>query len=411
MSIFSASNILLPQGVSLPLWSVIACDQFTSQPEYWRRVRERVGDAPSTLHLTLPEAELGANDEARAAAIARRMEEALRGGLFAAYPDAFVYVERTLQNGRVRRGLVGQIDLEAYDFSEGSVSPVRASERTVAERVPPRMRVRRDACLDLPHVLLLCDDERRALIEPLTRERDALPLLYDFELMEGGGRIQGRLVRGEQAAALAERIDAYERETRARYADIGAPALYAVGDGNHSLAAAKACYEEQKRTLPPEAAAALPSRYALVELVNIRDEAIAFEPIHRLAYTENPEALLSRMREALGGETGPRVAWFTARESGAFCLAPERGALPVGAVQGFLDDVAREIPLTLDYIHGEDALRELSAREGALGVALPAVDKAGFFRALALDGVLPRKAFSMGHAQEKRYYLEARALR
>lgn len=411
MPIFSASNILLPQSVSLPLWSVIACDQFTSQPEYWRRVRERVENAPSTLHLTLPEAELGADDEARAAAIARRMEEALRGGLFAAYPNAFVYVERTLQNGRVRRGLVGQIDLEAYDYGEGSTSPVRASERTVAERVPPRMRVRRDACLDLPHVLLLCDDERRALIEPLTRERDALPLLYDFDLMEGGGRIRGRLVSGERAAALAERIDAYERETRAHYADIGAPALYAVGDGNHSLAAAKACYEERKRALPPEDAAALPARYALVELVNIRDEAIAFEPIHRLVRTENPEALLSRMREALGGETGPRVSWFTAGGSGAFCLAPERGALPVGAVQGFLDDVAQEILLSLDYIHGEDALRELSAREGALGVALPAVDKAGFFRALALDGVLPRKAFSMGHAQEKRYYLEARALR
>ena len=246
MSVFAPADILLPRVDSLEKWAVIACDQFTSQPEYWQRVRERVGDAPSTLRLVLPEAELGVDDDARAAAINAEMERLLKSGQFREYPGAMIYVERTLLSGKVRKGLVGAVDMEAYDYTAGSVSPIRASEKTVVERIPPRKRVRENAPLELPHVLLLCDDDKRVLIEPITAIRDTLPKLYDFELMEGGGHIAGWLVQGEALAAFEARLEAYARTVDGKYEGLnGASVLFAVGDGNHSLAPAKACSEDQ----------------------------------------------------------------------------------------------------------------------------------------------------------------------
>lgn len=406
MDIFVPTDILLPRVKDYEKWAVIACDQFTSQPEYWQRVRERVGGAPSSLRLILPEAELGAHDGERAAEIAETMARYLRDGVFKEHPGCMIYVERTLTDGRVRRGVVGALDLEAYDYREGAQPPVRASERTVAERIPPRVRIRRGAPLELPHVLLLCDDERRALIEPLTACRDGMEKLYDFDLMLGGGHVAGWLMQGGTLEAFVQRLRDYTERRRAQQGGV----VFAVGDGNHSLAAAKACYEEQKRAAG-EKAAALPSRFALVELQNLCDEAQTFEPIHRLVKTDDPAGLLARMKEAVCAAEGHPVRWYAAGESRTVYLGRDRGPLPVGVLQAFLDADAREHPCAIDYIHGEEALRELAAGAGVIGFALPSVDKGGLFAGIASDGALPRKAFSMGRAQEKRYYLEARKIR
>lgn len=412
MSVFGPAEILLPKVDSLEKWAVIACDQFTSQPEYWQRVRDEVGDAPSTLKLVLPEAELGVDDDARAAEIGAEMEKELNSGRFCAYPTAMIYVERTLLSGKVRKGLVGAVDLEAYDYEAGSVSPIRASEKTVVERIPPRKKVRQNAPLELPHVLLLCDDDERMLIEPIAAIRDSLPKLYDFELMAGGGHIAGWLVQGEVAVAFEQRLAAYAQTVDQKYAGLdGASVLFAVGDGNHSLATAKACYEDQKRGCTTEEALALPSRWALVELENIHDEAQEFEPIHRLVLTDDPEALLEGLRQAVGAETGYPIQWMAGEKSGTIYLDERKGPLPVGILQAFLDQYMADHPCGIDFIHGEEALRQLAARDGAVGLMLPAIDKGGLFRGIVADGVLPRKSFSMGHAQEKRYYLEARRIR
>ena len=242
MNVFVPADILLPKVESLEKWSVIACDQFTSQPEYWQAVRERVGDAPTTLRLVLPEAELGEDDDARAAQIDAEMTALLQNGMFEAYRGAMIYVERTLLSGCVRKGLVGAVDLEAYDYEAGSVSAIRASEKTVVERIPPRMKVRRNAPLELPHVLLLCDDDERVLIEPIAEAKHALTKLYEFDLMEGGGHIAGWLVQGEVLAAFEQRLSDYAAGVGKKYAGLnGTSVLFAVGDGNHSLATAKAC--------------------------------------------------------------------------------------------------------------------------------------------------------------------------
>ena len=412
MSIFASADILLPKVDSLEKWAVIACDQFTSQPEYWQRVRALVGDAPSTLRLVLPEAELGMDDDARAGEIDAEMTKLLNSGRFCEYRGVMVYVERTLLSGKVRKGLVGAVDLEAYDYGAGSTSAIRASEKTVVERIPPRKKVRQNAPLELPHVLLLCDDDERVLIEPIAAARDSLPKLYDFDLMEGGGHIAGWLVQGEIAEAFERRLAAYAETVGKKYDGLsGASVLFAVGDGNHSLATAKACYEDQKRGLSQEDALALPSRWALVELENIHDEAQAFEPIHRLVLTEEPEALLARMRREIGADAGYPIQWIAGEKSGTICLDERRGPLPVAILQEFLDAYMSERPCGIDFIHGEEALRQLASREGAVGLMLPAIDKGGLFRGIVANGVLPRKSFSMGHAQEKRYYLEARKIR
>lgn len=412
MNAFGPADILLPKVESLEKWAVIACDQFTSQPEYWQRVREYVGDAPSTLRLVLPEAELGVDDDARAAQIAAEMINLLNSGRFCAYQNAMIYVERTLLSGRVRKGLVGAVDLEAYDYESGSTSTIRASEKTVVERIPPRKKVRQNAPLELPHVLLLCDDDERVLIEPITAIKDSLPNLYDFDLMEGGGHVAGWLVQGEAAEAFEARLTAYAQTVDRKYEGLkGASVLFAVGDGNHSLATAKACYEDQKRACAPGEALLLPSRWALVELENIHDEAQEFEPIHRLVLTEEPEALLRAMRQEVGAETGYPIRWTAGEKNGTIYLDASRGTLPVGILQGFLDRYMAKHPCGIDFIHGEEALRQLAAKDGAVGFMLPAIDKGGLFRGIVADGVLPRKSFSMGHAQEKRYYLEARKIR
>ncbi len=412
MAVFSTATILLPREVPYETWSVIACDQFTSQPDYWEEVRKITAGCRSTIHLILPEADLGSpNETEEIETIHETMEAYLKNGVFQTYENAFVYVERTLLNGSIRKGLIGKVDLEAYDYKSGSVSMVRATEKTVEERIPPRMRVREGAALELPHILLLCDDPGKVLLEPLAAKRDTLRKLYDFDLMQGGGHIRGWLADGAEAAAFADRLSHYEETLGEKYTDLaGTPMLFAVGDGNHSLATAKACYEELKASHPGEDFSNHPARYALVELENIHDEALAFEPIHRIVTGADGEALLSELRQTWCAEDGYPIRWYSGGKSGTVCLDPAKSQLPVGALQRFLDGYLERHPGNLDYIHGDDTLRELAGQEGAIGFLLPAMEKSQLFRGVIADGALPRKTFSMGHAKEKRYYLECREI-
>lgn len=413
MNSFLPADILIPQVDSMEKWAVIACDQFTSDPAYWERVRKNAEGAPSAINLILPEAELGTEMEAEhTALINETMGEYLRNQVFKTYKNAYVYVERTLENGTVRPGLIGMVDLDAYDYTPGASSAIRATERTVVERIPPRMRVRRNAPIELPHILMLCDDHEKVLIEPIEKKKNSLPKLYDFDLMEGGGHISGWLVQGAEAEAFDARLTEYTANVGKKYADLsGVPMVFAVGDGNHSLATAKSCYEELKKQNPGRDLSAHPARYALVELENIHDASQVFEPIHRVITRCDPKALLEALRREACAQDGFEVRWYIGNESGTVYLDRSRSQLAVGALQSFLDEYLKNHEGSIDYIHDDDALIKLAGQENSIGFLLPAMEKSQLFRGVIADGVLPRKTFSMGHSREKRYYLEGRAIR
>ena len=413
MNAFLPADILFPQVESMEKWAVIACDQFTSDPAYWDRVRKNAEGAPSTINLILPEAELGTEKEAEhTALINRTMAEYLQNNIFTTYENALVYIERTLENGTIRKGLVGMVDLDAYDYSTGSTSAIRATERTVVERIPPRMRVRRDAPIELPHILMLADDHDKVLIEPIAEKKAELKELYNFELMEGGNRIRGWLVSGAEAEAFNARLTEYTATVGKKYEDLkGIPMVFAVGDGNHSLATAKSCYEELKAQNPDKDLSMHPARFALVELENIHDEAQVFEPIHRVVVKCDPKALLSALEKEACAEGGFPVKWYIGKESGTVTLDKAKSQLAVGVLQGFLDEYLAANEGEVDYIHDDDALIALADQENAIGFLLPAMEKSQLFRGVIADGILPRKTFSMGHSREKRYYLEGRKIK
>ena len=414
MSIFRSASLLIPSPELLPSWSVIACDQFTSQPEYWEQVRTLTEGRPSAYHLIFPEAELEHTDrEQRIVAINRAMEAARHSEALRLFEDAFVYVERTLVNGSVRRGVVGVIDLEAYDFAPGSATPVRATEKTVLERIPPRVKIREHASLELSHVLLLADDDENRLVEPLTERKDRMTCLYDFDLMMEGGRIKGYLPDAETKNAFKAALSVYESSLRRGYAALDIPpVLYAVGDGNHSLAAARQCWLDLKAQHPELAGSAHPARYTMVELENIHDPIQQFEPIHRVVAQTDPQALLAflRLYDRKDEKHGYPIRCITDREEGTLYLDRELSALAIGALQQLLDQWLSGHPGVTDYIHGDDTAIALGRKPNSIAFLVPAIDKADFFQAIALDGVMPRKTFSMGHAREKRYYLEAREI-
>lgn len=412
-NIFLPADILLPKDGDMHKWAVIACDQFTSDQAYWDRVRATAGDAPSTINLILPEAELGSEGEAEhIAEINRTMEQYLADGVLEEYPDSFIYVERTLENGTIRKGLVGRLDLDAYDYNVGSTSAVRATEKTVKERIPPRQRVRRNASIELPHILMLCDDHEKVLIEPVAAKKDQLRKLYDFDLMEDGGHITGWLVDGEDARAFEEALTDYSAHVGEKYTGLeGVPMLFATGDGNHSLATAKSCYEELKAKNPGVDLSGHPARYALVELENIHDEAQVFEPIHRVIVNTDPEALLRALEDEACAPGGYEVHWQMGEKTGTVSLDPAKSELAVGVLQQFLDAYLKEHPGDIDYIHDDDALIDLAKQDNAIGFLLPGMEKSSLFRGVIHDGALPRKTFSMGHSREKRYYLEGRKIK
>ena len=411
---FGPGEILIPQpDADWPRWSVVACDQYTSQPDYWARVEARVGPVPSALRLILPESHLAEPDAAeRVEAIHAAMEDYLSRGVLRDLGPSLIYVERTLAAGKTRRGLVGQIDLERYDFRPGADSLIRATEGTVLERIPPRVKVRQGAALELPHVMLLVDDPERGVIEPLAAQTGEMEPLYDFELMEAGGRLRGWRLSESQVAQVGRALSALARPEafQARYHAPGKPTLlFAVGDGNHSLATAKTCYERDRAN--PRA------RYALVELVNLHDPALEFEPIHRVLFGVEPREVLEDLTAAFPGAyegrgEGHVLEYVSAQGQGAVTVPQPASQLAVGTLQGFLDGwLAAHPGARIDYIHGADVTRALAREPGNLGFLLPAMGKGELFPTVIFDGVLPRKTFSMGEAREKRFYLEARRIK
>ena len=418
---FFPADILLPQVSEMEKWPVVACDQFTSQPEYWENAEKIVGDAPSALRLVLPEAYLNSAEvNRRIAGINASMEGYLADGVFKTLPDSLIYLERTQSDDRVRHGLIGCIDLEQYDFTPGSGALIRATEGTVLERIPPRVRVREHAPLELPHVMLLIDDPNGTVIEPLAGETGRMETLYDTELMLGGGHVKGWRLTDEQMSRAAAALNALKSpEVMAeKYGMVGAaPLLFAVGDGNHSLATAKACYEKLKKETPEAQWASLPARYALVEVVNLHDDALTFEPIHRVLFHVDGQDLWAAFRAFYpaahtGAGAGHTVEVCGQGLDGAWTVPAPSAQLAVGTLQAFLDDYCKHRPeVEIDYIHGDDVARKLGSQPGNLGFLLPPMGKDQLFRTVMTDGVLPRKTFSMGEAQDKRYYLEARKIR
>lgn len=416
MSIFKPADIMLPKDAPMEKWAVIACDQFTSDYDYWQRVRANAEGCPSTINLVLPEAILGTpEEETQTALINKTMGEYIENGVFTTYANSFVYVERTMENGTIRKGLVGMVDLEAYDFTQGATADIRATERTVIERIPPRVKVRKDAPVELPHIIMLVDDHDKVLIEPITAKKDSLKKVYECDLMEDGGHIAGWIVEGADVEAFNAVFEEYSANVGSKYADLeGVPMILATGDGNHSLATAKTCYEELKAANPGVDLSNHPARYALVEVENIHDEAQVFEPIHRIIMGLDPEKVLADAKDAICVEdpdAGFEAKVYIGEKEETIYLDKGKGELAVGVLQEWLDAYLKANGGDIDYIHDDDALIALAAKPMSIGFLLPAMEKSQLFRGVIADGSLPRKTFSMGHSREKRYYVEARKIK
>lgn len=395
MRVFTPADILLPRVDDMTKWSCIACDQFTAEPEYWREAERIVGSEPSTLRLMLPEAWLGVRDSAaETRKIYAAMKDYVNRGIFRTVEQSFIYVERTLPSGAVRRGLVGKLDLECYDWAPGSATPVRATEGTVESRLPARVEVRRGATLEMPHIMVFIDDPENAVIPSAAGGEE----LYDFELMLGGGHIRGSRVTGEAAERLTAALEAPEGSVR-----------FAMGDGNHSLAAAKRCWEQIKRNLPESELETHPARYALAEIVNIHDEAVTFEPIHRVLLETVPRGFIEEAAARLPRGKGQAVTLLAGRREMEIETGMPLGAL-VALVDELLGDWRREHGGEPDYIHGDEEARALGGRPSSVGVLLPRLEKAELFPYITEHGPYPKKSFSIGHARDKRYYLECRAI-
>ena len=416
---FYPADILLPTDSDMTKWAVVACDQFTSEPAYWKAVEKLVGDAPSTLRLILPEAKLKDPDvEDHISEINNTMKKYMDEGMFRTLSQSLLYIERTQSDGKVRHGLVGMIDLEQYDFTPGSGALIRATEGTVLDRIPPRAKVRRNAPIELPHVMLLIDNPEHTVIEPLTSAVDTMEKIYDFDLMQGGGHICSYLLTENQIDAVADALlKLTSNETmESKYGVSGvAPLLFAVGDGNHSLATAKACYEEKKKGQSEEETRGMLSRYALVEVVNNHDDALQFEPIHRVLFGVDPQHFMAAFKktypDAYEGEgEGHTIGVVYEGYEGKITVPNPTMQLAVGTLQTFLDSYLKENDCEGDYIHGDTVTRQLGSEHGNMGFLLPAMGKEQLFKTVMADGVLPRKTFSMGHAQDKRYYVECRKI-
>ena len=417
---FRPADILLPDFTkySGTAWSCVACDQYTSQPEYWEAADAVAADAPSTLRLIIPEVYLS-ETEARKPNLLAAMEDYL-GEVLVEHPDSMILVERTLRKGETRWGLMGAVDLMTYDYRKGADSLIRATEATVAERIPARTTIRREAPIELPHVMMLIDDRGRTVVEPLAAVKDTLPVAYDFDLMQDSGHLTGYFL----TPALAEQVNTalaalVTPEAMAdRYGREGlAPLLFAVGDGNHSLAAAKTCFEEIRAQIGDEAAMSHPARYALCEMVNLYDDSLQFEPIYRVVFGVDPDHLLASVQDyvaGLHGDAAPQeLLWASNGLTGAMTIPAPVAALTVGTVQDFLDEYLKTAPAGayVDYIHGRNPTVALANRPDAIGFLFDGMAKEELFSTVISDGALPRKTFSMGHAEDKRFYTEVRRIK
>lgn len=432
---FYPADILLPRdGSDMSRWSVIACDQFTSEPEYWEETEKIVGEAPSTLRMILPEVYLdGPQEKEKLEQIRQSMIAYLNENIFSIYKNAMIYVERTDSSGKIRAGIVGCIDLEQYDYHRGSQSLVRATEATVEERIPARIRVREKAPLELPHIMLLLDDKEQTVVEPCEQYKTEEKLLYDFDLMQGGGHLRGYLLDEKEQARIINALDvlAKKQQIAGNTSDSleSSAMVFAVGDGNHSLASAKEFYEQLKAAHPEEDYSSHPARYALAEVVNLHSPALRFEAIHRIVKQADVDGLVAEMTEKLGLLFDEENA---SKKESQYCgmqnncqqmyivrnglskkafITKATSKLTVGSLQNFLDAYQKEHPVSMDYIHGADTVFALSKEEGSVGFLLPDMSKEDLFPSVMADGALPRKTFSMGHAQDKRYYTECRKMR
>ena len=417
--LFRRADILLPEkDIDMTKWSVVACDQFSSQPAYWEARKREIGEEPSSLHMMLPEAYLASSDPVAAARhIDLAMEDYLGLGIFRTVSDSYVYVERTLQSGKTRRGLVGVLDLEEYDYSRGSVSPIRATEGTIESRLPVRVQVREGAALEMPHIMVFIDDPDNTVMGRLAESAHLLPELYDFELNGGGGHLTGCQVSGKAADKVDAALAALGApETLRKKYGVGAPVVFAMGDGNHSLATAKQCWERMKPRLTVAEKENHPARWSLVELVNIHDEAIAFEPIHRVLFDTDPEAFLRMAADRIENDFHPgaglhRVLLVTeAEELEITATGFSIGSL-IGAAEEFCQDYIAAHGGRVDYIHNDETAMELGRKAGCAALLLPKMEKDELFPSIVRSGPFPKKSFSIGRAEDKRYYVECRKIK
>ena len=417
MTAFKPADILLPKETDMSKWAVVACDQYTSEPKYWSELEEFVGSAPSALNLILPEVYLGSGNEQECIeTIHKNMKKYISDGIFTEHKNALIYLERKQDDGKVRAGIVGCIDLEEYDYQKGSTSSVRATEATVVERIPPRLKVRRGADIELSHIMILIDDEGKSVIEPLEAKKAGFEPVYDTDLSFKGGHISGYLLDEESKGQVLSALDALgDRESfNKRYGLSDTPVLlYAMGDGNHSLATAKAYYEELKAANPGKDLSNHPARYALCEIVNLHSPALEFEAIHRIVTNTNTDALMEMLTKTLSLSDEPSEQKMTVVNNGEHSVKyihSPLSKLAVGSLQTALDRLLPDIGGEVDYIHGEEVVDTLSKQENAIGFILPDMGKSELFPTVIADGALPRKTFSMGHAWDKRYYMEARKI-
>ena len=415
---FKAGNILIPKKTDMTKWSVVACDQYTSEPEYWNEVTKIVGDAPSTLNLTLPEIYLEESDvNERIKRINENMNKLLAEDFFNELEDSMIYLERTQSDGKVREGLMGIVDLEDYSYEVGSQTLIRATEKTVIERIPPRVKVRENAKLELPHIMILIDDEKKDIIESLKNKVTETDVVYDFDLMKNGGHIKGYKLNGKVINEINTKLenladkDYFEKKYNVHDKGI---LLFAMGDGNHSLATAKACYENLKKTMSKEEYLNNPARYALVELVNLHSSALEFEAINRVVFDVDSKKLVEELNKYYTiNENGNGQEFELVTSNGVKKLYIEnpKSNIAVGSIQMFLDEYLKNNSGKIDYIHGDDVTKELTLKGNNVGFIFKPMKKEELFRTVILDGALPRKTFSMGHSYDKRYYLEARKIK
>ncbi len=388
------ADILMPK-TDLSKWSVIACDQYTSDEAYWNRVETTVGENPSALNLVLPEIYLEESEQ-RIKNINNTMKKYLDDGIFEVKPLSMIYVVRKFKNDKTRHGIVGMINLEDYDYNKGSKSLTRATEETVIERIPPRVEIRKDALIELPHILLFIDDPDNKVIGKVQNLSDNLEVAYDFKLMENAGEIKGYYINKEMQDMINEGLDSLVKDGL----------LFAVGDGNHSLATAKECHKLNNTEN---------SKYALVEVVNIHDSSIEFEPIYRVLFGADKNDVINSMKEFFhftqNSDNAHSFEIYDNKGCDCISVAPI-SKLPVGTLQIFLDKYLKENKnVKIDYIHGIEDTKELCKKENTVGFIFDGMKKSELFDAVVLDGSLPRKTFSMGTADEKRFYLEGRRIK
>ncbi len=403
------ADIYLPApGIDQKKWAVVACDQFTSDLEYWQNIENEVGDAPSALRIIYPEAYLS-DGEGRIPVIRAAMEKYLQEGtLSLQVENGFVLMERKTESGS-RIGLVAAVDLEDYDYTPGTSAPIRATEGTILSRIPPRVKIREGAPLESPHVMLLMDDKEDKVLGSLYKNKEQLKVVYDTCLMAGGGHLKGWAVTAEAAKdALYAALQQLQEDCNGF--------LFAVGDGNHSLATAKACWENRKKEISPAEQETDPARYALVEIVNLHSPALQFEPIHRMVFGADGTQMMldfaAYLREkGMASMPGKDIVFLCNGQETGLSVKNAGNMLPVAVLQPFLDRYLQENKnCEIDYIHEADAVEKMSRDKGT-GILLTAIEKDSLFPGIVSGGVLPRKTFSMGHGHEKRYYMECRKIK